>query len=450
MRYRPKRELPAGTRDHVLIFGVDAVTRAFVRKLEGRHMPFVVVTSDQEEAFRLESEGMQVLCGTPTDGSFLEKARAGDARGIVTNLNDPESVNLCLTARKLGEAPIAVVADDSAHADLLRLAGATHVIPLPQILGRHLATRATTFGAAAHVLDAFGNLLIAEMPVFGTPFIGQTLGKVALRERTGLSVIGLLERGAFSAPRTDSALSVHTLMLLAGTREQMSAMERLARAESGEDMVFILGHGRIGCAAATVLGKMNVAFTLIDSSENPFCGAHEAILGDATRLDLLRKSGINNARGLIITTNDDNTNIFLVLASRHANPHVRIVARANREENVDELYAAGADFVVSNASVGANFLANVMDRKDSIFLTEGVNVFRRTLPPRLTGWTVAESGIGSMTGCAVVALLREDSPEPLVAPPPETVLDATMDLVLIGTPEQEKRFSQLFPSSSPV
>ncbi|MBE0602751.1 MAG: NAD-binding protein, partial [Deltaproteobacteria bacterium] len=360
-------------------------------------------------------------------------------------LNDPESVNLCLTARSLGDTPIAVLADESGHADLLRLAGATHVIPLPQILGRYLATRATTFGAAAHVLDSFGSLMIAEMPVFGTPFAGQTLEGTRLRERTGLSVIGLLERGAFSVPRTDSDLSVHTLMLLAGTREQMSAMERLARAESAEDMVFILGHGRIGCAAATVLGKMNVPFTLIDVKENPACSAHETVLGDATRLELLRKSGINGARGLIITTNDDNTNIFLVLASRHANPHVRIVARANREENVEELYAAGADLVVSTASVGANYLANVLEKKDSIFLTEGITVFRRPLPPRMNGWTVAESNIGAVTGCAVVALLREDSPDPLVSPPPETVLGTKMDLVLIGTPEQEKRFGQLFP-----
>ncbi len=193
MRYRPKRALPGDIRNHVLIFGIDAVTRAFIRKLEGRKIPFVAVTADPDEAFRLESEGMRVLCGTPTDGEFLEKARVDKARGIITNLNDPESINLCLTARKLGSAPIAVLADESAHADLLRLAGATHVIPLPQILGRYLATRATTFGAAAHVLDSFGGLLIAEMPMYGTPFAGQTLEQTRLGDHTGLSVIGPLE-----------------------------------------------------------------------------------------------------------------------------------------------------------------------------------------------------------------------------------------------------------------
>lgn len=444
IRYRPNRELPAGTRGHVLVFGPDVVTRAFMRKMEGRQVPFVVVAPDKEEAFRLELEGMRVLCGTPTDGVFLENARAGAARGIVTNLNDPETVNLCLTARKLGDAPIAVIADESAHADLLRAAGATHVIPLPQILGRHLATRATTFGAAAHVLDAFGNLLIAEMPVYGTPFVGQTLGKIPLGGRTGLSAIGLLERGAFSSPGPDSPLSVHTIVLLAGTREGMSSLEALLRLEAGEDRVIILGHGRIGCAAATVLGKMNVPFTLIDRMENPHCSAHESIRGDATHLDLLRKSGIDAARGLIITTNDDNANIFLALASRRANPHVRMVARANREENVDELYAAGADFVVSSSSVGANILANVLEKKDTILLTEGVNVFRRPLPPRFSGWTLAESGVDAMSGCAVVAILREDNPEPVVGPSRETVLDTRMDLVLIGSPEQEKRFGEVF------
>lgn len=49
------------------------------------------------------------------------------------------------------------------------------------------------------------------------------------------------------------------------------------------------------------------------------------------------------------------------------NPHIRIVARANREENLDELYAAGADLVVSNASVGATILMNILENKESVW-----------------------------------------------------------------------------------
>jgi len=43
-----------------------------------------------------------------------------------------------------------------------------------------------------------------------------------------------------------------------------------------------------------------------------------------------------------------------------------------------------------------------------------------------------------------VALKRPGAPEPLTAPPPDTVIEAGTDIVLIGNPEQEKRFNQAF------
>jgi hypothetical protein len=42
------------------------------------------------------------------------------------------------------------------------------------------------------------------------------------------------------------------------------------------------------------------------------------------------------------------------------------------------------------------------------------------------------------------ALTRSDTPEPLTAPPPDTVIEAGTDIVLIGSPGQEKRFNQAF------
>jgi len=77
---------------------------------------------------------------------------------------------------------------------------------------------------------------------------------------------------------------------------------------------------------------------------------------------------------------------------------MRIVARSNQEENVDQLYAAGADFVISNSSVGANILNNVLEGKETIFLTEGIDVFRAPLPASLVGLTIAESQIRPIIG----------------------------------------------------
>ncbi len=450
LRYRPTLELPDETSGHVLIFGLDAITRALILKLKNSRIPCVVVTPDMDEALRLEEEkedGIRVVCGTPTDPRVLRSAKLEAARYVIANLSDPENVNLCLSVRSQCKTPIAATVSEAAHGELLRLAGANLAVPLHKILGHNLATRATTQGAMAHVLDSFGKLLIAEIPVHGTPFSGQTLAEAQVRQRTGLAVIGLWERGVFTTPTAETRLAGDSLAVLAGTREQLDALEELTGEQASDDLVFILGHGRVGCAAASFLDRKPVPFILVDREENPACDEHIPIYEDATGRHVLKKAGIENAKGLIVTTNDDSTNIFLTLASRHTQPHIRIVARANDDENVPQLYSAGADFVVSQASVGASILLNFIESKTSAFLTEGINVFRRTVPSKLAGQTIANSHIRPKTGCSIVALEPPQKGDPIVVPPPETVLGKDVGLILIGSPAQEEAFSRLFPEN---
>jgi len=444
LRYRPSFSLPPETRGHVLVFGVNPTARALLRNLDSRKIPFVVITDDYDESLRLEEEeNIRVVCGSPTDVKLLTKVRVDSARYIFANLNDTQNTNLCLTVRSLCKTPIAAVVDDPDHIDLVRLAGADKAVPLQRIIGRYLGIRSTTCGALAHVIDSFDALQIAELPVYGTPFVNLTLEQAQIRQKTGMTVIGVWERGTFTVPQKDTLLGPASLVVMAGTREQLKKMEELTGEQQEDDLVYILGHGRIGCAAANFLDRKPVPYILIDQMENPHCQEHIAVLGDATNRNLLRQSGIEKAKGLVITTNDDSTNIFLTLSSRSSNPHMRIVARANTEENVAQLYTAGADFVVSNASVGANILMNILESKESIFLTEGVTIFRRTVPQVLAGKTIEEAQIRPKTGCSIIAI--ECPGEDLqLAPTPDTPLTAACGLMLIGSPAQEEHFSQLY------
>ncbi len=444
LRYRPRISLPPGTRDHVLIFGVNPTTMALVAKLQSDNLSFAVITEDYQQSLELEDQGnIKVACGLPTDRTLLSDLRIESARYVMATLGDTQNTDLCLTVRSFCKTPIAVVAEDAEHIELLRLAGADQAVPLQRIIGRTLGIRATTCGALAHVIGSFGALKIAEIPVYGTPFAGQTLEQARIRLRTGLTVVGVWRRGRFEVPSKDTLLHPDSMAVLAGTREQLSRMEELTGEQAADELVFILGHGRIGCAAAEFLDRKPVPYMLVDQSENLNCEAHVPIIGDATNRLLLKKAGIEQAKGLIITTNDDSTNIFLTLSSRHSNPHIRIVARANSEASVEPLYAAGADFVVSNASVGASILMNILESKVSVFLTEGISVFRRNLPPQLVGKTIDASRIRPSTGCSIVAL-EQGEDEPLPAPVPETLLEEGMRLILIGSPEQEVRFGEMF------
>lgn len=143
-----------------------------------------------------------------------------------------------------------------------------------------------------------------------------------------------------------------------------------------------------------------------------------------------------------VTTNDDAANIYLTLYVRRLRPNIQIVSRATLERNVTTLHRAGADFVMSYASMGANAVYNVLEKGDVVMLAEGLEVFRHPVPRSLVGQSVSRTGIREATGCNVVAL--EVGGAALNNPPPETVLPADADLILIGTTDAERRFVQRF------
>ncbi|MFO7830521.1 MAG: NAD-binding protein [Desulfuromonadaceae bacterium] len=445
LRYTPTLELPANTEGHIVIFGLDSITRLFIKKIKGRKLNFVIVTQDYDRAIKLEEqEGLKVVHGSATDANVMRRLRVDGARYVVANLSDPQNANICLTLRSICDTPIVALVRDPDHQKLLRQAGANHVIALPRILGRFLATRATTRGAMAHVLDTFGTLRIAEFPVNGTPFAGMTLEHAQIRQKTGLSVIGLWKRGQLTIPHRDTILDEESLALLAGSSDQLKGLEKLIGDPESSDLIFVLGHGRIGCAAATFLERKPAPFVLIDQSESNVCHKHVPVIGDATSRTTLTDAGIENATGVIVTTNDDSINVFLTLASRYMHPNIRIVARANEDENVDQLYAAGADFVVSNASVGTSILMNLIDRKASVFLSEGMNIFKRRVPKALAGKQIIESELRNDLGCSIVALRYPDGHMD-TSPEPDTVLERGISMLLIGSVEHEKAFDERYP-----
>ena len=119
--------------------------------------------------------------------------------------------------------------------------------------------------------------------------------------------------------------------------------------------------------------------------------------------------------------------------------------RANREENVDEIYAAGADFVVSSSSVGASILTNAIEGRKTIFLTEGVHIFWRSVPSSLYGVTLARSNIRAETGATVIAV-QVGADEPDLDIGPDTSLEKGQTLLMVGSPSSETAFSERFRS----
>ena len=449
-RRRAPREVPEGTRAHVILTNWDPVTMALVARLQQHGRRYYVIEPDLTRALELHDAGVSVLVGDPDDIETYRRLRAADAALVAATADDHENTNVTFTVRELsGDVPIVAFARADESVDVLQLAGSSSVIQLTDMLGRSLARRTLGGDARANVIGRFGELLIAEAPVLGTPLVGRTLVDSGIREATGLTVVGLWERGHFEVPRPETKIEPTTVLVLAGSNDQLFRLTELMAIYSPPDApVLILGGGRVGRAVGRALAERDIPYRIVEKDPARIRDDGHYVLGSAADLDVLERAGIRHAPTTMVTTNDDGINIYLTIYCRRLRPEMQIISRATLERNISTLHRAGADFVMSYASMGANAIYNVLEGGDVVMLAEGLDVFRHPVPAQLQSVPLAETQIRARTGCSVVAV--EQNGKATINPPPETPLPAGpgAELILIGTTEGERRFLARYGGSA--
>jgi len=83
-----------------------------------------------------------------------------------------------------------------------------------------------------------------------------------------------------------------------------------------KEQILIIGCGRLGSYIASELSMNGHDVTIIDQNEDAFRKLKENYagyksVGDANDVDILEEVGIKQAKMVIVTTNNDNTNIFI-------------------------------------------------------------------------------------------------------------------------------------------
>ena len=133
-------------------------------------------------------------------------------------------------------------------------------------------------------------------------------------------------------------------------------------------------------------------------SEHP-----EAVIGDATHMDVLKAASAREAATMIITTHDDDVNISLTIFFRRLRSDIQIISRCTLERNVGTLHRAGADLVLSSASMGANTIFNLLRKTDNILLAEGVCIFPCPVPQAMKGRRLIDCAVRGETAPAEAA-----------------------------------------------
>lgn len=434
------RELPETTSGHVVLTGYGPVEGALIRRLVQYGYPYAVLVPDLPEGLRLRDLDIDVCVGQLDDPETYEKVRLPQAALLAATHSDITNTNIAFTAREVSpQTPIVATCVDPGSVDNLQMAGCNRVLQLAETLGQAMARRVIGRDAKTHVIGHFDNLKIAEAGAAGTPLVNRTLSEIRLPEHAKVNVAGVWERGRFHTAGPDTVILPSTILVLAGTREQLDEYDSLfCIYHTSDEPIVILGGGRVGRATAKSLEKQKVDYRIVEKQPGRVADEQKLVLGDAADIEVLRTAGIMKSPVVVVTTHDDDLNVYLTLYCRRIRPDIQIISRATLERNISTLHRAGADFVLSYASMGANAIFNALKRTNILLLAEGLDVFSLDVPPSLAGKTLAESAIRKTSQCSVIAI---DKPGGMIVnPPPNTVLDAGAKLVLIGGAESQERF----------
>lgn len=440
---RAPRRLPEGTKDHVILTSYDPVTMNLAEKFRQYHREYVVVVEDVHQALDLQDLGLQVAVGELGDPQTYRQLKVEDAALVVANVDDMMNTNIAFTVREISQkVPIVANADLDESVDILELSGCTYVFQFTKMLGQSLARRVLGTTTKANVIGKIESLLIAEATTMRTSLVGKTLQQSKLRETVGVNVVGVWERGLFIIPTARTLINPTTVLLLAGSAEQFSKYdEKFGRDIKHQAPVLILGGGRVGQAAGEALLERNIDYRIIEKQQSVI-GNERYIYGSAADINTLMQAGIKDAPSIIVTTHDDPTNIYLTIYCRRLCPDVQIISRASIERNISKLHTAGADLVMSYASMAANTIINLLKPDGLLMLAEGLNIFRVAVPSSYVGKSLAESQIRTKTGCNVIAIY--DRGIKSINPGPSFRFSENNELILIGSAEAESLFFKLY------
>lgn len=446
---RVPRRLAPGVTGHIVLTGIGGIEDALIRRARLSGVDLVVIEPDVERAMRLQDDGYPVLVGALDDPETYRAARVGDAALVAATRPDTTNTNVTFTVREIDPAvPIVATAASEASAEVLELAGCRQVLRLGRMLGEAMAQRVLRADGRCRVVGRFGPLLIGEADVADAPFVGRTVAEVRLRERCGVNVVGVWERGVFALAGPGTRLAADTILILAGSAEQFAAYDAAFGSDRAVDApVVIIGGGRVGRAAGEFVGADGIEYRIVEKQADRIRDRDRYVLGDAAEVAVLESAGLAEASEVLVTTGDDDMNVYLTLLARRLDPDVRIVSRANHDRNVVTLHRAGADAVLSYATLGATAMWNALGFDDTLVLAEGLDVMRLPVPARLAGRTLADLDLRGRVGVNVVAVARDGTVE--TNPDPHRPLPPDGELVVIGDAAAEQSLLETFGAVRP-
>jgi voltage-gated potassium channel len=222
--------------------------------------------------------------------------------------------------------------------------------------------------------------------------------------------------------------------------------------ETITDHFIICGYGRIGSLIASQFRRQTIPYVVVERNPARQQLAIDegglAVEADASREDVLRRVGIDRARGLIAAVSTDAENVYTVLSARVLRPDLFIIARAESEDATEKLQHAGANRVISPYHIGAVQMAQTALRPavvDFIALATSSNSVELALEEiaitpasAFANRSLLDANLRRRFSVIVVGIQRQDGRMEF-NPEPDTSIQSGDRLVVLGPPDSLKR-----------
>lgn len=286
-------------------------------------------------------------------------------------------------------------------------------------------------------------------------------GDIEVRTLSGQAIVLLLMLGgvaltAFIIGRMMAFILEGRLADIYGKRKREKRMAQL------RNHVIVCGAGRVGQQVAKFLKADNLEVAIIEQDEEVAQAfmdeGYLVIQGDATQDENLKKAGIEHARGLISALPEDALNVFVTLTAKGLNPKIQVVARGDRLESEAKLYRAGADRVISPATLSGKRMALSITKPmsieylDTVIHDHNIHIEIKEIKvdqgTYLVGLRLDELKIKQNTGATILAILRHGQ---VISNPSASDQIETGDvLIVFGLRNQVQRLEEVAAMKSEI
>jgi len=223
-----------------------------------------------------------------------------------------------------------------------------------------------------------------------------------------------------------------------------------------KDHFIICGFGRVGRQVGCEFDAANIKYVIIDNNPE-HTELYESqkilhIIGDATSDEKLLEAGIDNAKGLIASSDSDVANVYITLSARALNKELLIVARASEIDTERKLKIAGANRVISPSfisgkrmaawatkPVASDFLDMVSNGNSMQFNMQEVPV---TDNSSFIAKTLIDSGIKQHSNITILAI-RSENGDFNLQPESTTIINKGDTFVTVGTVDQLEKLKNM-------